>query len=147
MKKSLLIVAPWKDENSFRKLQKEVESALEIEGVFTYLFWVRKSQNKPELLFQENGVYCLSNKSYSLFGRLRDDKLKDLLKKDGSTALLVAFEEPMPFLKRLLKNTNLPTIGMSKENLPNFDISISETELKDGKFFKQLNNYLSKIKW
>jgi len=144
MKKELVIVAKWEGEHDFQHLKSLIEKNISDIASFSYILWVKKVEKKVDLP-EIKDVYYLTKKDFNLFRKLKNDKVRKCLEKTPNKALLIAVEKEFPALKRILKNSNLLTIGMANEDLPDFDISIQDTELKEGKFFKQLDYYLTKI--
>lgn len=144
MEKKLIVLADWKGKSEFQQLKTDVEDCIQNGNTFFYLFCI-DDHKLIEGLPHIPSVSYLSKKEFSIFGKLKTPMLRALLINEGSGVLIVAAEKPSKLLLKTLKNSKLMSIGMEKETLPKFDISFKNSELKDGKFFKQINNYLTKI--
>ncbi|HZH86566.1 MAG TPA: hypothetical protein VFD77_04565 [Brumimicrobium sp.] len=144
MEKKLIVLADWKGESEFQQFKTDVEACIQNGNTFFYLFCIDNHKLIEGLPHIPNVSY-LSKKEFSMFGKLKTPMLRALLINENSGVLIVAAEKPSKLLLKTLKNSKLMSIGMEKETLPKFDISFKNSELKDGKFFKQINNYLTKI--
>lgn len=144
MKKKLIVLTEWLDEKQFYQLKLEVEKNISNVNEFAYLVWVNKHKI-IEVLPEINGVNYLTAKDFSLFGRLKNKAVESQLKTNPSTAIIIALEQEKKFIKRVLKNTKLPTIGIHNISSFEFDLSFTETTLKEGDFFRKIDNYLTKI--
>lgn len=144
MEKELLIVAEWKDKQAFHLLEKQVEENISHSGTTHYLFCL-SSKKEIENIPKVPQVSFVTKQDFSLFGKFKSTKKQQLLA-DKRKVLIVAFDESTSLLKKVIKNTQILTVGIESEKLPTFDVAFKNTELKNGKFFQQLNNYLNKIK-
>ncbi|HLV42347.1 MAG TPA: hypothetical protein VKY37_08715 [Brumimicrobium sp.] len=144
MGKKLVILSEWKDKTAFQQLKNDVENQISGVDTFFYLFTVENPKIIEELP-QIPSVYYLSKKDFTLFGLIKTPSLRGLLINEKSGVLIVTMVNTSVLLKRVMKTSKLMSIGMMSESLPKFDISFKDTELKNGKFFKQINNYLTKI--
>lgn len=144
MEKKLVILSDWKNKSEFQKMKSDVEEQISRVDTFFYLFCVDNPKMIEELP-QIPSVYYLSKKDFSIFGGIKTPALRGLLINEKSAVLIVATETTSPLLKKTIKKSKLLSIGMMKDALPRFDISFKDVDLKDGKFFKQINNYLTKI--
>lgn len=144
MKKKLIVLTEWLDEKQFYQLKLEVEKNISNVNEFAYLVWVNKHKI-IEVLPEINGVNYLTAKDFSLFGKLKNKAVESQLKTNPSTAIIIALEQEKKFIKRVLNNTKLPTIGMHNISSFEFDLSFTETTLKEGDFFRKIDNYLTKI--
>ena len=144
MGKKLIILSDWKSKSDYQQLQSEVEGNISGVDTFFYLFSIDKPKIIEELP-QIPSVYYFSKKDFSLFGGIKTPTLRGLLINEKDGILIVAKEKTSSLLKKILKNSKLMSIGMVKETLPKFDLSFKDTQLKQGEFFKQINNYITKI--
>lgn len=144
MKKKLIVLTEWLDEKQFYQLKLEVEKNISNVNEFVYLVWVNKHKI-IEVLPEINGVNYLTAKDFSLFGKLKNKAVESQLKTNPSTAIIIALEQEKKFIKRVLKNTKLTTIGIHNISSFEFDLSFTETTLKEGDFFRKIDNYLTKI--
>lgn len=144
MKKKLIVLTEWLDEKQFYQLKLEVEKNISNVNEFAYLVWVNKHKT-IEVLPEINGVNYLTAKDFSLFGKLKNKAVESQLKTNPSTAIIIALEQEKKFIKRVLKNTKLTTIGIHNISSFEFDLSFTETTLKEGDFFRKIDNYLTKI--
>jgi hypothetical protein len=65
--------------------------------------------------------------------------------KESAGLLIAAIETETVLLKKVLKHSKLMSVGIEKENLPNFELAFKNSQLLGGKLFKQMNTYLTKI--
>ena len=145
MKKKIIIISNWNSKEDFQKLKANVEN--EIKNIDSYYYLLCLDNPKEiEKLPQIQGVYYLSKKDFTFLGKIKTPMLKALLINQKEGILVVALERQSSFLTRILKHSNLMSIGMEKETLPNFDLSFTNSKLSGGILFKQINNYLTKIK-
>lgn len=144
MKRKIIVLTEWFDEKQFYQLKQEAENNFSNAEEVSFLVWVNKSK-ELESLPKIDGVNYLTKKDYSFFGKLKNTAIKSMLKNNSSTGLVIALEKEKPFLKRILKNTSLKTMGIESDSSLKFDLSFSETTLKGGDFFKKLDKYLTKI--
>ena len=144
MDKKLIILADWKSKSDFKQLKSDVEDHISGVDTFFYLFCI-KDHKLIEELPQVPSVSYISKIDYSFFGKLKTPMLRGLLINEKSGVLIAATENASPLLIKTLKSSKLMSIGIEKEALPKYDISFKDVDLKNGDFFKQINNYLSKI--
>ncbi len=143
MKKEIIIISEWKNENEFQQLKSSVEGNISNVTSFYYLLTVDNPKSIEELPQKEN-VYYLSKRDFNLFGKIKTPKVGKFLM-DSKSVLIIAMEKENSLLKKVLKHSKLMSIGMEKKTLPNFDLSFTDSQLSGGKLFKQTNNYLTKI--
>lgn len=143
MEKELLVLSEWKDKSSFHQLKKDIEENILHKGQVDYLFCIRKAKEVEELPKVPH-VFYLSKKDFNLFGKLKNTQKRELLH-NNSKVLIAALDKNSNLIKKTIKNANLLSIGIHNENLPTFDMAFRNTQLENGKFFKQINNYLKKI--
>lgn len=144
MKKKIIVISEWKNVVDFQQLKANVENNISNVESFTYLFFVQNSKVISELP-KVSSVSYISKRDFTLFGKIKTPGLIEVLNKENEGVLIVAMDSPNGLLKKVLKHSKLMSIGMERESLPNFDLSFSDSQLEGGKFFKQINNYLTKI--
>ncbi|WP_159038426.1 hypothetical protein [Brumimicrobium mesophilum] len=145
MKKKIIIISNWKNKDDFHKLKGNVENNLENIESFFYLM-ITDNSKKIEDLPQIQNSYYLSKRDFNLLGKLKTPMLRGLLMNQKEGVLIVALENESALLKQVIKHSNLMSIGIEKETLPNFDLSFTDSGLTGGKLFTQINNYLTKIR-
>lgn len=144
MKKKIIVISNWKNKDDFHQLKANVENNLENIESFYYLL-ITENPKKIEDLPQIPNLYYLSKKDFSIFGKLKTPMLRGLLMNQKEGILIAAMENESVLLKKVMKFSNLMSIGIEKETLPNFDLSFRDSQLIGGKLFKQISNYLTKI--
>jgi hypothetical protein len=144
MVKKLIILSEWRGKPESQQLKTDVENNISGVASFFYLFIVQNPKLIEDLP-QLPSVSYLSKKDFSIFGKIKTPMLRGLLINEKSGVLVVATDKVSALLKKTLKNSKLISIGIEMETLPKFDLSFKDTEFKEGKIFKQINNYLSKI--
>lgn len=144
MGKKLVILSSWKGKDDFQHLKSTLEKNITGNNTVFYLICVDQPKLIEELP-QMPSVNYLSKKDFSLFGKIKTLELRGLLINEKNGVLIVAMEESNSLLNKVIKHSKLMSIGMDKESLPRFDITFKGAELNSGVFFKQINNYLTKI--
>lgn len=140
----LIIISSWRSKEHLQQLKKRVESNLQNVNSYFYLFYV-DSPKKIESLPQIPEVYYLSKKDLNMLGKIKTPKLRGLLLQDNKGILLVAMNETNKVINKLLKQTQLTSIGAENKDLPLFDFSFRDVNANDEQFYKQINNYINKI--
>jgi|SRR5690554_309372 len=144
MEKKLIILSEWKGKTEFQKLKSNVENHIDEVSSFHYLLCLKNAKMIEEVP-KIPSVDYYTKKDFSLFGKVKNPTLKDLLTEEGNSILVVAVETPFSLLNKTIKNSKLMSIGIEMEILPKFDLSFKDSKLEQGNFFKQINNYLTKI--
>lgn len=144
MGKNLIILSDWKSKSEYQKLKAEIEESITSVTSFSYYFCIRKAKEVEELPHIPQ-VHYISKKDFSFFGKLKSIQLKKILQNKESGILIGASELNSSLYKKVIKNAQLISIGIEKDNFPNFSISFMNTDVKEGNFYSQINNYLTKI--
>ncbi|RFC53214.1 DUF6913 domain-containing protein [Brumimicrobium aurantiacum] len=141
--KNIVVVSIWDGEAAFKKLINDLQRNIELEVQYSYII-LHPNQKKKEALPQLKNAFFVSKHDFSIFGKLKNEKVRQILNLSHGV-LIAAIEKENKLLFKLLKLSKLTSIGMEQEELPNFDLSFRKSQLKDGKLFKEINNYLTKI--
>ena len=144
MGKKVIILTDWKSKADYQKLKSEVEQIISHADSFTYLFCIRNAKEVEELPHIPQ-VHYISKKDFSIFGKLKSIELKKILQNRESGILIGASQITSPLYKKVLKITQLISIGKDNEDLSHFNISFKVTNTKEDNFYKKVNNYLTKI--
>jgi hypothetical protein len=143
--KKVVILSEWTSEGDFQQLKSSAEKNISDVETFHYLCSTKKSL-KSEDLPKISNLYYLSKKDFTLFGKIKTPFLRELLINNSKGVLIVAMEKRSQLLGKVLRHSKLRSIGMEKDNLPDFELSFTNAQLVDGKLFKQIDKYLNKIK-
>lgn len=144
MGKNLIVLSDWTSKSDYQRLKTEVEENIPTGASFSYLFCIQKAKDVEELPHIPK-VYYVSKKDFSLFGKLKNLQLQKILQNRDSGILIGTSELNTSLYKRVMKNTQLISIGIESKNPPDFSISFKNADLKNGDFYKKINNYLTKI--
>lgn len=146
MVNEVVIYDVWKSLEDFEKLQSLAEKNLSQVKTFSYLLFV-KHKKQAENLPRIEGVYYLNKKDFSIFNKVKSQVVKDLLKNNNSKVLIVGSVKSDSIFKKVMKNTNLVTVGMENGILPNRAFTIMhENGMIDKSYFEKINKYLIKFK-
>lgn len=144
--KNIIVLTTWKDSEILNRLKMNVESSIQGDFTYTYIIEVAKKEDL-EKIPGGNGVLAYSKKDFSIFGKLKNDNIKNLLRKRDDGFLLVASSEGKLF-KNILKASSLISLGQVSENKLPLTITFSDETGGAGSknLFQSMNEYINKIK-
>ncbi|PKR80094.1 hypothetical protein CW751_11350 [Brumimicrobium salinarum] len=144
MEKGIVIVSEWIDKKTMRDIESIVERKVLGFSRIDYVFYTHDKKHSFEDCPQKN-IY-LTSKDFSLFGKLRNTMLKQILQEKDVNYLIINVEGSGSILKKIIKNSRLISVGINLSDLSFNNLAIAIEAGTTEEFFEKTNNYLHKIK-
>lgn len=142
--KSILVVAPYTSNEQVKSCIKTYKSTFPSHIAIQFLFVVDKLK-KEHVFFEDKSVNYISNKDFSLFGKIKPSHLKELLNEEYDAMLCSCFEFNKYVKKTLEKTKNKLSIGIDQKEFNNFDIGFVIEDKSENRLAHQTIKYLKQL--